>query len=45
MDFNLEDLNIDGLDEAEVRNKERQDLANEEAASLGDEADCEGCKI
>jgi len=45
MDFDLDNLSFDGLEEAEARNKERQDVANEEAASLGDEADCEGCKI
>lgn len=45
MDFDLDNLSFDGLEEAEVRNKERQDVANKEAASLGDEADCEGCKI
>ncbi|QZA70505.1 hypothetical protein AH04_15 [Erwinia phage AH04] len=45
MDFDLDDLAFDGLDEAEARNKERQDEANKEAAAIGDEADCEGCKI
>lgn len=45
MDFDLDDLNLDGLDEAEARNKERQDEANKEAAAIGDEADCDGCKI
>lgn len=45
MDFDLDDLNLDGLDEAEARNKERQDEANKEAAAIGDETDCDGCKI
>jgi hypothetical protein len=45
MDFDLDDISFDGLDEAEARNKERQDVANKEAALIGDEADCEGCKI
>jgi hypothetical protein len=45
MDFDLDDLNLAGLDEAEARNQERQDEANKEAAAIGDEADCEGCKI
>lgn len=45
MDFDLDNLNLEGLEEAEARNKERQEEADKEAASLGDEADCEGCKI
>lgn len=45
MDFNLDDLNLDGLDETEARNQERQDEANKQAAGLSDDADCEGCKI
>lgn len=45
MDFDLNDLNIDGLDEAEARNKERLDDADKEAAAIDDDADCDGCKI
>jgi hypothetical protein len=45
MDFDLDDLNLEGLDEAEARNNERQEAADKAAAAVGDEADCEGCKI
>lgn len=45
MDFDLDDLNLDGLDEAEARNQERQAEANKEAAAVDDDADCDGCKI
>lgn len=45
MDFDLDDLNLEGLDEAEARNQERQDEANKQASALSDDADCDGCKI
>lgn len=46
MDFDLDNLSFDGLDEAEARNKERQDEANKEAASIEVDNDCgDGCKI
>jgi len=45
MDFDLDDLEITGLDEAEARNTERLNEADAAAAAIGDEADCEGCKI
>lgn len=45
MDFDLDNLALDGLDEAEARNNERQAEADAAAAAIGDEADCEGCKI
>lgn len=45
MDFDLDDLSFDGLDEAEARNKGRQEEADKEAAAIGDDTDCEGCKI
>lgn len=45
MDFNLDDLDLDGLDEAEARNQERQNEANKQAAALDDDTDCDGCKI
>lgn len=45
MDFNLDDLSFEGLEEAEARNNERQEAATKEAASLDADTDCEGCKI
>lgn len=45
MDFDLDNLPFDNLEEAEARNKERLEEADKEAATIGDDADCEGCKI